>query len=331
MASRLSRALDRQHPPWEVHLIQGYAGGTVIYTRLHHALADGTALFRVVLALADEEPADGVGRRPAGPPARRAVGDTRPPWDRPAAEDPDGRGAPAPRAPARFAALTAAAPQQARRVDSVDRRGRPGRAAPRDRGDRHRHRHVRAGRCAAPVAARPRHRPHGGQPADDGPGGPARLCGAAGRGPRQPVRAGAARPAGRDRQRARTVGRDRGADAGHQGLTRGVADVRHAGGNGPDAPASARPRHRLLRPEGHGVTTSVRGPDQPLHLAGQPITRMWAWAPMSADQSLSTSIVGYAGRVHVGFKVDSATVPDPHALVAGLRAELAELIALAPA
>jgi WS/DGAT/MGAT family acyltransferase len=79
-----------------------------------------------------------------------------------------------------------------------------------------------------------------------------------------------------------------------------------------------------------GVTTSVRGPDQPLHTAGLPVTRMWAWAPMSADQSLSTSIVGYAGSIHVGFKVDTSAVPDPHALVAGLQAEVAELVALAP-
>lgn len=78
-----------------------------------------------------------------------------------------------------------------------------------------------------------------------------------------------------------------------------------------------------------GVTTSVRGPDQPLHLAGLPITRLWAWAPMSSDQSLSTSIVDYAGSIHVGFKVDSFAVPDPHSLVTGLQAELAELTALA--
>ena len=51
---------------------------------------------------------------------------------------------------------------------------------------------------------------------------------------------------------------------------------------------------------------------------------------MSADQSLSTSIVGYAGKIHIGFKVDSSAVPDPQALVTGLQAELAELVALAP-
>jgi hypothetical protein len=79
-----------------------------------------------------------------------------------------------------------------------------------------------------------------------------------------------------------------------------------------------------------GVTTSVHGPDDPLHLAGLPITRLWAWAPMSADQSVSTSIIGYGGQVHVGFKVDAKAVPDPELLVTALRAELDELTAAAP-
>jgi WS/DGAT/MGAT family acyltransferase len=80
-----------------------------------------------------------------------------------------------------------------------------------------------------------------------------------------------------------------------------------------------------------GVTTSVRGPDQPLHLAGLPVTRLWGWAPMSADQTVSTSIIGYAGQVHVGFKVDATAVPDPEVLVSGLQDEIDELTTLAPA
>ena len=78
-----------------------------------------------------------------------------------------------------------------------------------------------------------------------------------------------------------------------------------------------------------GVTTSVHGPDGPLHLAGRRVTRMWAWAPMSGDQSISTSIIGYDGQLHVGFKVDAATVPDPQALVTGFAAEVKALQALA--
>jgi WS/DGAT/MGAT family acyltransferase len=101
------------------------------------------------------------------------------------------------------------------------------------------------------------------------------------------------------------------------------------------AMGTVHPRVRVLATDffahkATGVTTSVRGPDDPLHLAGLPITRLWAWAPMSADQSLSTSIIGYGGQVHVGFKVDAAAVPDPEFLVTALRAELDELIAAAP-
>jgi hypothetical protein len=73
------------------------------------------------------------------------------------------------------------------------------------------------------------------------------------------------------------------------------------------------------------------GHDQSLLLAGHRITRMWAWAPMSGDQSISTSIIGSDGQVHVEFKVDAAAVHEPRELVTGLRAELEELRVLAAA
>ena len=38
----LHRPLDRVHPLWEAHLIDGYGSGVVL-TRVHHALADGIA------------------------------------------------------------------------------------------------------------------------------------------------------------------------------------------------------------------------------------------------------------------------------------------------
>ncbi len=48
--------LDRRHPLWQVHLIDGYDGGAVVYTRMHHALADGIALAQVLLSLTDDTP-----------------------------------------------------------------------------------------------------------------------------------------------------------------------------------------------------------------------------------------------------------------------------------
>lgn len=48
--------LDLDRPLWRVHLIDGYEGGAAIYTRIHHAVADGIALMRLLLSLTDDAP-----------------------------------------------------------------------------------------------------------------------------------------------------------------------------------------------------------------------------------------------------------------------------------
>lgn len=52
----ISQPLPMNRSPWEVHIVHGYQGGTAMYFRFHHALADGTALARVVLELTDDAP-----------------------------------------------------------------------------------------------------------------------------------------------------------------------------------------------------------------------------------------------------------------------------------
>jgi WS/DGAT/MGAT family acyltransferase len=330
VASRLSRALDLQHPPWEVHLIQGYAGGTVIYTRLHHALADGTALFRVVLSLADEEPpeepaGDGLGLLQVARSALQAL---------PGA----GRMLKVPMVAEhlllarRPASPLSQPPQHGKRAvwtasidvaDLAELRSATGTTV------------TDIVMAALAGALRRWLLVHGADPmVDDLPTMvPVDLRGSAA------LRAEDLGnqfalvlldlPVGIDSALGRleaTAARMRAIKASPEAwLTYGLLE-----GMG-----FMHPRLRVLATDffarkATGVTTSVRGPDQPLHLAGLPITRLWAWAPMSGDQSLTTSIIGYAGRIHVGFKVDAATVPDPQALVAGLHEEIAELIALAP-
>ena len=63
--SHISTPLRRDRPLWEIHLIDGYAQGAAVYSRLHHALADGIALTRVVLSLTDEGPDDDLSEAPA--------------------------------------------------------------------------------------------------------------------------------------------------------------------------------------------------------------------------------------------------------------------------
>ncbi len=55
---QMSVPLDRTRPLWQVHVINGYGEGSAVVCRFHHALADGTALARVLLDLTDAGPTD---------------------------------------------------------------------------------------------------------------------------------------------------------------------------------------------------------------------------------------------------------------------------------
>ncbi len=52
----MSTPLDFSKPLWHMHVIDGYRGGSVILTRVHHSIADGIALVRVMLSLTDSSP-----------------------------------------------------------------------------------------------------------------------------------------------------------------------------------------------------------------------------------------------------------------------------------
>ena len=74
-----------------------------------------------------------------------------------------------------------------------------------------------------------------------------------------------------------------------------------------------------------GIITNVRGPAQPRYVVGTRVTRLLGWVPESGNQTLGTCIFTYDGNVHVGFKVDAERVPDPQALADAFMAELREL------
>lgn len=52
----MSTPMDFSKSPWQYHLIENYNGGCVLLGRLHHCIADGIALIRVLLAMTDESP-----------------------------------------------------------------------------------------------------------------------------------------------------------------------------------------------------------------------------------------------------------------------------------
>jgi WS/DGAT/MGAT family acyltransferase len=71
----IARPLPRDRPLWAIHVLDGYAGGTALLARIHHCLADGVALFRVLLSLSDEAQDGGLPapetRRPSAPSSLR--------------------------------------------------------------------------------------------------------------------------------------------------------------------------------------------------------------------------------------------------------------------
>jgi WS/DGAT/MGAT family acyltransferase len=51
-----STPLDHSRPLWQFHLIENFAGGSVLIARIHHCYADGLALVQVLLSLTDTAP-----------------------------------------------------------------------------------------------------------------------------------------------------------------------------------------------------------------------------------------------------------------------------------
>ncbi len=63
VSEQMSTPLDFSKPLWHVHLVDGHDGGAVVLARIHHSIADGVALVRVMLSLTDPTP--------KAPPSRR--------------------------------------------------------------------------------------------------------------------------------------------------------------------------------------------------------------------------------------------------------------------
>ena len=64
IGDRASTPLDHSRPLWEVYLIDDYGSGCAILVRIHHCIADGIALARVMLTLTDGgEPDAGIATR----------------------------------------------------------------------------------------------------------------------------------------------------------------------------------------------------------------------------------------------------------------------------
>ena len=56
----MTMPLDRNRPLWHTYLVDGFGGGAAIINRMHHCVADGIALARVMLSLTDTGPDAGI-------------------------------------------------------------------------------------------------------------------------------------------------------------------------------------------------------------------------------------------------------------------------------
>lgn len=84
----------------------------------------------------------------------------------------------------------------------------------------------------------------------------------------------------------------------------------------------------LFSAAGSAVMTNVPGPRERVYLAGTPVRGVLVWAPTSGSVSMSVSIFSYAGELTVGVMADRGLVPDPGEIVSAFGREVAEMLAL---
>jgi WS/DGAT/MGAT family acyltransferase len=73
------------------------------------------------------------------------------------------------------------------------------------------------------------------------------------------------------------------------------------------------------------VVTNVPGPRKQLRFGGVPIDGVLVWAPCSGTLGLTVSIFSYKGEVTVGFMADTGLIDDPEPLAGAYERQLEEL------
>lgn len=83
--------------------------------------------------------------------------------------------------------------------------------------------------------------------------------------------------------------------------------------------------------KGTGVMTNVPGPHHPVTLAGTRLAGTIGWGPTSGELGLGVAMFSYAHTVTIGLCVDAGLIPDVELLLDDLLTELDALIATTPA
>ena len=336
VSDRVAAPLDRSRPLWEVYLIDGFGDGAAVLTRMHHCIADGIALARVMLTLTDGGPTAGDGMfessgggvalatlaRAAGALAHDVIEAVRHPRDALATavddtqtlaklmlpgSDPSSAIKGDQRAahhvawsdPIDLWRVKRAARSLDATVNDVLVSAVTGAVAERLRSAGEAPDDVHA---LVPFNLRPRDEP---LPRELGNRFGLVLLGL---------------PVGIEDRLERTLEVKRRMDAikhGHEGaISYGILELM---GRTP-----AMVEGRLIdyfSAKGSMVLTNVPGPRHHLSVAGTPLAGVLVWAPCSGSIGMSVSIFSYAGKVTVGFLTDAGLVPDPGTLADATRAE----------
>jgi WS/DGAT/MGAT family acyltransferase len=83
---------------------------------------------------------------------------------------------------------------------------------------------------------------------------------------------------------------------------------------------------QLFGSKATAVMTNVPGPREEIYLAGKAMRSMMFWVPQSARLGLGVSILSYAGQVRLGVATDSGLVPDPHSIIEAFQEEMTAMM-----
>ena len=81
----------------------------------------------------------------------------------------------------------------------------------------------------------------------------------------------------------------------------------------------------IFTPKTTAVMTNVPGPRRPVYFAGSRVAGVLGWVPAGGEIGIGLSIFSYAGQVTLGLQVDAGLVPDPETILDALGQELAAL------
>lgn len=94
--------------------------------------------------------------------------------------------------------------------------------------------------------------------------------------------------------------------------------------------AAERQLVKFIGGKAAAVVSNLPGPRAALQLGGAHLANMVFWPPQTGDIGIGVSCLSYAGHVTVGISADTAQIPEPRQLIDDFRAELKAMLGHSP-